>query len=172
MNNSYDEIKSLLKVSRGLLREQNELSVDNVGKSIENSITKNKDYNKDKKQGYKVNGDVINLFGDTQKELDITDIEKRAFVETIKEFNDEVSELVEFNELNVYRNAVEWSGKFTNYDVEFVFVLGENQGVYLNGELIKIDEDFYEMLGNMRVYFEKFSVKWGEVLNSRKELGA
>lgn len=172
MNNRYDEMKLLLKRSRVLLKEENELSVDNVGKSIENSIDKDKNYDSNKKQGYKINGDVINLYGNTKRELEITTIEKKAFVETISEFNDEVSELAEFGELNLRNKSIDWSGKITNYDLEFIFIIGENQGVYLNCELVKLDDDCYELLGNLKTYFDKFSIKWGEVLNSRKELAS
>jgi hypothetical protein len=157
-----------LSKSRNLLSEQN-FKPENTAKDIEKNIenTTNQD---ERQQAYKINGNVIVLHGNSKKELDITNIEKKAFLDSVREFNDEVSELTEFNELKVYKRSVEWSGNITNLNIEFIYIIGENDGVYLNGELIKLDDDTVETLTNLKTYYDMFSNKWGEVLNSRKEL--
>ena len=85
------------------------------------------------------------------------------------EFISEVSDMVDFNKLNVYSNNVEWSGKLIEYDIEFFFSIGEENGVYINGEMLKTDEKFLELLNKLKTYYEKFKVKWAKILSSRKK---
>jgi hypothetical protein len=85
------------------------------------------------------------------------------------EFVSEVSDLVDFNKLNIYPNNVEWSGKIIDFDIEFFYSIGEENGIYLNGDMIKTDEKFLELITKLKTYYEKFKSKWAKVLASRKK---
>jgi len=181
-NDRYDEIKSLLKRSRMLI-EQTDLQRPNVAQDIEDKISQ--DYSeyetaeddkeekenpsKDKVQRYRVSGGILALHGKNKGDLDITSDEKLAFQETMDEFVQEVSDLVDFNTLNVYPSNVDWSGKIIDEDIEFTFTIGENSGIYINGDMMKVDQDFLELLNKLQGYYEKFKSKWSKVLASRKK---
>ena len=60
----------------------------------------------DKKQGYRISGGILVLHGKEQTDLELTTDEKTAFQETMDEFVNEVSDLVDFNKLNVYQKNV------------------------------------------------------------------
>jgi hypothetical protein len=197
MNNSHDEIKNLLKASRtmlsnsetlkesisikkqyGILTEQdvNMTSGDttkklNVGDEIETAIDDDNDEEtsqKDKTQAYRISGGLLVLHGKEQTELELTTDEKIAFQETMDEFVSEVSDLVDFNKLNVYPNNVEWSGKIIDFDVEFSFSIGEENGIYIDGDMIKMDDEFIDFVTKLKAYYEKFKSRWATVLASRK----
>jgi hypothetical protein len=85
------------------------------------------------------------------------------------EFVSEVSELVDFNKLNLYENNVEWSGKITELDIEFFYSIGENNGIYVNGTMTKIDDEYLQFLVDLRKYYEKFKSKWSKVIAVRKK---
>jgi len=199
MNNSHDEIKQLLNVSRklsgdnnvnedirrqyGLLTEQgvnltdnNVTSKVNVTKSVEDRI----DYDTadteeeiededDKMQVYRISGGLLVLHGKEQNDLELTTDEKKAFQETMDEFVTNVSDMVDFNKLNVYSNNVEWSGKLIEFDIEFFFSIGEENGVYVNGEMLKADDEFIKLITKLKTFYEKFKSKWAGVLSSRKK---
>jgi len=181
-NDRYDEIKSLLKKSRMLL-EQDETQ-DNMAASIQSRIDQDMDYetavddkeegddkpvSKDKTQRYRISGGILALHGKDRNDLDITTDEKIAFQETMDEFVEEVSDLVDFNTLNVYPNNVDWSGTIIDQDIEFTFTIGENSGIYINGDMIKVDEEFLDMINKLQQFYQKFKSKWGKVLASRKK---
>jgi len=199
MSDSHDEIKQLLNVSRrllgnnnlnedirrqyGLLKEQdidlidnNVTSKINVTKSVEDKI----DYDTadteeevesedDKKQVYRISGGLLVLHGKEQTDLELTTDEKIAFQETMDEFVSNVSDMVDFNKLNVYSNNVEWSGKLIEFDIEFFFSIGEENGVYINGEMIKADNEFINLITKLKNFYEKFKSKWAGVISSRKK---
>ena len=192
MNNSHDEIKNLLKASRKLLNNETinedirrqygalteqgvDMTDDNVTKklnitqSVEDEIEDNTESSKDKTQGYRISGGVLVLHGKTQTELKLTTDEKIAFQETMDEFVTEVSDLVDFNKLNVFPNNVEWSGKIIDFDIEFFFTIGEENGVYINGQMIKVDDKFLDMVNKLKTFYEKFKSKWAKIMASRKK---
>ena len=88
---------------------------------------------------------------------------------TMDEFFEEVSDLVDFNTLNVYKNSVEWSGKLIDEDIDFIFTIGEDSGIYINGEMIKVDQEFLDLINKLQQFYQKFKSKWGKVLANRKK---
>lgn len=194
MSNSHDEIKKLLKASQmmlnptlnedvnkikrqyGLLTEQGvdltsdtDFDRENIGLDIEDDIEDETKTKKDKRQGYRISGGVIVLHGKDKTDLDLTGDEKAAFQETMDEFVEQVSDMVDFNKLNVYPNNVEWSGRIIDADLEFFYSIGEDNGVYINGEMIKTDDQFIERINKLKTFYEIFKSKWAKILASRKK---
>jgi len=123
----------------------------------------------DKKKGYRISGGILYIHGSNEKDLQLTTDDKTAFQESMDEFVNEVAEIVDFNKLNLYPNNVEWSGKITEYDLEFFFSIGENNGVYINGTMMQVDEEFLKMMNKLKQYYEKFKTKWSKVISVRKK---
>jgi hypothetical protein len=195
--NNYDEIKKLLKSSRDLLEKKNSMSNiretylskglmveqdtnttsttnlgeprPNVAKDTEKEIYQETKPKEDKQQAYRISGGILVMHGKSKTDLEITTEDKRAFQETMDEFVDEVSEMVDFYPLNVYSTSVEWSGKVIDQDLEFLYSIGENNGVYINGTLSRVDDEFLEFVSKLRAYYQKFKTKWARVLASRKK---
>jgi hypothetical protein len=173
--NQYDEIKSLLKKTR-MLMEQAEAT--NLAKSIENEIETDvrqddevdvEKVKKDKSKTYRISGGLLTMHGKDKKDLELTTEEKTAFQETMDEFVDEVSDLSDFGVLNLYPNEVQWSGKVIDMDIEFFYSIGENNGVYLNGDMIKLDETLTELVTKLTSFYDKFKSKWAKVISMRKK---
>ena len=143
---------------------------DNIGQSIETEIDMDTNQEpKDKQQAYRISGGILVMHGKKQTDLELTTEEKIAFQETMDEFVQEVSELVDFFPLNVYMNNVEWSGKVIDQDLEFFYSIGENSGVYINGDMIKLNEDFMDFIQKLATYYNKFKARWARVLANRKK---
>ena len=181
-NDRYDEIKDLIKKSKMIVEQSGQI---NVAKDVESRLQQDQEYEtastgvedgddiktspRDKQQKYRISGGILALHGKDRNNLDITSDEKLAFQETMDEFVEEVSDLVDFNTLNVYQNNVEWSGKLIDEDINFIFTIGEDSGVYINGQMIKLDPDFMTTINKLQQYYQKFKSKWGRVLASRKK---
>ena len=193
--NRYDEIKDLLRKSRVILeqstiteqavndsgRNAEVLGQRNIGKSIQDRIENDVEYetaedgddkeesSADRSQAYRISGGVLVLHGKDLHDTDISTDDKIAFQETMDEFIEEVSDLVDFNELNVYPNNVEWSGKIIDHDIEFFMTIGEQNGVYINGNQLKLDEKFMDTISKLTGFYEKFKSKWAKVIAGRKK---
>jgi hypothetical protein len=182
-NEKLNEDIQKIRNQYGLISEQSDISKQyNVAKSIEDDIDddeyetadtsdsdEEEDSRSDKKQAYRISGGVLVLHGKEQTDLELTTDEKIAFQETMDEFVAEVSDMADFNKLNVYPRNVEWSGKIIDYDLEFFFSIGEDNGVYIEGDMIKCDDKFVEFINKLKVYYEKFKSKWSKILGDRKK---
>ena len=174
MTNQYDEIKNLLKKSR-LLQEQ--VGPINMAKSIENNIYGDAEeeevdpekVKKDKSKTFRISGGLLTLHGKDKQDLELTTDEKTSYQETMDEFVTDVSDLSDFGVLNVYPNEVQWSGKVIDFDLEFFFSIGEKNGVYINGDMIKLDDKLTELVGKLTTFYEKFKTKWGKVISNRRK---
>lgn len=192
--NRYDEIRNLLEASRkvltnrideqvnsgiknyyGILKEQDEKIEEPKEPEYETANTDTEDNDDEvvkkteKKRAYRVSGGIIVIHGKDKQDSQLTTEDKKAFQETMDEFVVEVSELVDFNKLNLYENNVEWSGKITELDIEFFYSIGENNGIYVNGTMTKIDDEYLGFLVKLRKYYEKFKSKWSKVIAVRKK---
>jgi hypothetical protein len=193
--NRHDEIKILIEASKkllnknlitedinhirknhGLIVEQGEvMPTEEQPKDYETANTDNEGNKEeeviksDKSKGYRISGGIIVIHGKDKSDLQLTTDDKKAFQETMDDFVTEVSEIVDFNKLNLYSNNVEWSGKITELDVEFFYSIGETNGIYINGTMTKIDDDYLEFLNKLKQYYEKFKSKWSKVIAARKK---
>jgi hypothetical protein len=155
-----------------LIKEEDsprDITRPNVPQSTEQEIEDNEGMPDDVSQGYRISGGVLVIHGDDRKEVELTTEDKTAFQETMDEFVNEVSDLANFGQLNVYKNNVEWSGVVVDYDVEFYYTIGESNGIYISGEMMKLDENLLDMVTKLQTYYEKFKSKWAKVLASRKK---
>ena len=192
--NQYDEMKSLLSASKrmlgkenlkesretlkrmGLLNEQEEKVVTdltdepiNIGADIEDEIDIETTPKEDKSESYRVSGGIVTLHCKDKQELELSTEEKSSFQETMDDFVEQVSDLSDFGTLHIYPNNVEWSGKVIDFDLEFFYSIGENNGVYVNGDMIKLDDSLIELINKLTSYYEHFKSKWAKVLSQRKK---
>ena len=193
--NQYDEIKKLISKSKLMLRPESELKeeVDEIRKKytllteqgsesrldlardIEDNIEDDfeddfEDEDPDDiKQSYRISNGILTIHGKDRRDLEITTDDKTAFQETMSGFVDTVSDLSEFESLNIYPNDVQWGGKIIDLDIEFFFSIGENNGIYINSTMTKIDENYLDVLEKLKVFYEKFKSKWAKVLSSRRK---
>ena len=189
--NSYDEMKSLLKKSKLLFEQQSDMgrlsTADSISNKIRSSVSDDATVGGEqegeinqqgvkttktssKQQKYKISGGIFVLHGDTRAEVDnITTDDKSSFQETMDEFVEEVSDLVDFDELHLYKNSVEWGGKLIDDNITFLYTIGENGGVYISADIVKIDEDFLSIITKLEQYYQKFKSKWSKMLAIRKK---
>lgn len=169
--NQYDEIKKLLKLSKRILVEEVENERINIAQDIEDRIEDDTKTEKSMafEQEYRVSGGLIKIYGNTKQETEITTIEKETFQTTMVEFMNEVTEMVDFNVLIIYPNTVTWSGNIIEYNLEFNMTIGEENGVYINGDMMKIDDELLELIQKLKQFYIKFKTKWGKVMGDRKK---
>lgn len=123
----------------------------------------------DKSQAYRISGGVLIIHADEKKDTDLTTEEKLVFQQTMDDFVSDVSDLVNFEPLNIYKDNVDWSGKVVDFDTDFYFTIGENNGIYITNEMTKIDDNYLDFIEKLKTYYEKFKSKWAPVIASRKK---
>jgi len=161
--NSYDEMKKMLNISRNIISEQNQLDID-----IDPDVDIERKRENEKTKVYTISSGKLIIHGDRESQLDLTEDEKTTYQETMDDFLDQVSDLVDYRPLNLYTNNVEWGGRLVKEDLDFFFTLGESNGVFIGGNMVKLNSDFVGTLENLKTFYEMFSAKWAKVLANRK----
>ena len=126
------------------------------------------DRDEEKTKEYEVSSGRIVVHGYTTTDVTLTDEEQTTYQETMDDFVEQVSDLVDYNTLNIYENNVEWSGNLVKYDMEFFYSVGETNGTYIQGNMVKLDDDALDTLTKLKSYYQIFSTKWASVLADRK----
>jgi|TARA_R100000664_G_scaffold34130_1_gene54238 hypothetical protein len=166
IDNSYDEIRSLLEITRNprnlILEQEYETAQTDVEVEDAEVEEKTKEYN--------VSGGLIITHGVDEMDLELTDEDKGAFQETMDEFVEQVSDMVDYGPLNIYKTNVEWSGKLVKFDLSFFYTIGEVNGVYIGGaNMVQIDDELTDLLEKLKRYYGIFSKKWATILSQRKK---
>ena len=141
----------------------------NVPSAVEDEVDDTDGKRDEVEQGYRISGGLMVIHGEDRKDVELTTDDKKAFQETMDEYVAEVSDLVNFKQLNVYKNNIDWSGKIVDFDVDFYFTIGESNGLYISGDMVKVDENFLDAVNKLQTYYEKFKSKWARILASRKK---
>ena len=161
--NSYDDMKKMLNITRNLISEQEQINID-----VDSDIDIESKREKEKTKVYTISSGKLIIHGHKESQLDLTEDEKTTYQETMDDFLDQVSDLVDYRPLNLYTNNVEWGGRLIKEDLDFYFTLGESNGVFIGGNMVKLNNDFVETLENLRTFYDMFSAKWAKVLANRK----
>jgi|TARA_Y100000310_G_scaffold342951_1_gene448417 hypothetical protein len=162
MESQYDDMKRMLNISR-ILNEQNQFDID-----IDAEIDVGKEREKEKTRTYTISSGKMIIHGERESELTLTDDERTSYQETMDDFIEQVSDLVDYRPLQLYKNNVEWSGRLIKEDLDFFFSLGESNGVFISGNMVRVDNDFVDTIEKLRNFYEIFSAKWAKILANRK----
>jgi len=175
--NNYEQIKLMVENSRKILFKKDEKDIEHIKKTQGILIKEekglfdeknNEEKTYDKTRSYKIQGSIISIHGNKKTELQLTLDEKTAFKESMDEFRNEISDIVDFQILDVYENNVEWSGEIPDKKIKFHFSTEQSNGVYMDANMLKLDKDIVDLIEKLQKYYEKFKVKWNKILGTRK----
>jgi hypothetical protein len=154
-NLGYDSIKKMLNTMRSL--NENTLSKATL-----------------KEEDEKVNNLVLNdnveikVHSNDQEDLNISDEEKNSLNQLIQNFKTQVSELATFEEgFNIYTNSVRLDGSIGE-DLGFVFIAGEDRGVYINSDMLMLNDEISATIEKLNKFQHTFEDVVNEMMNSRK----
>jgi|688.fasta_scaffold20274_3 hypothetical protein len=154
-NPGYDSIKKMLNTMRNLN--------ENVKSK---SILKEED---EKLFNLVLNDNVeVKIHSTDQEDLSLSEEEKGSLNQLIQNFKSQVSELANFEEgFNVYVDSVRLDGTIEN-DLSFVLIAGNERGLYLNANMLKIEAETVETISKLEKFQHTFEDVVIEIMNNRK----
>ncbi len=154
-NPGYDSIKKMLNTMRNLN--------ENVKSK---NILKEED---EKLFNLVLNDNVeVKIHSTDQEDLSISDEEKASLNQLIQNFKSQVSELASFEEgFNIYVDSVRLDGTIEN-DLGFVLIAGNERGLYLNANMLKIEAETAETINKLEKFQHTFEDVVIEIMNNRK----
>ena len=159
----YDETKKMLNVLRKL-NESKTTSNNLLTEDEDNLPTQNM-----QNDIMVVNNVDVNLLFSDPNDKKLSDQQKQSLSAVIDNFKQQVEQLVEFNPgFTIKPNQIRLDGKLTQEDIDFVFIVGEDDGVYVNAEMLKLEQNTATILEKLAKFGEVFKSSLDDLITQRE----
>lgn len=170
MKTEYDNIKGMLKTLRGL--DQARLTENkNIRGSYRliNEQEETQQPEQDMKDDVMVINDVdIKIISSDSADMKLMDDQKNEISGLIDNFRQQVSQIVTFEPgFTIAPNQIRLDGTLTDDDVKFVFIAGKEGGVYINAEMLKLEQNTANTLEKLAKFNETFKTTIEPLITQR-----
>lgn len=139
----YDVTKNMLKTIRTLTESKVSSKTINEQQTEFQTPQVNNTNDENQKNDIDVINDVdVKLLSTDQNDLKLTDQQKTAISELIDGFKQQVSQIAEFEPgITLTQDQIRLDGYLPDEDINFVFIAGKESGVYINADMLKLEQD-------------------------------
>ena len=164
---NYDHTKKMLNTLRKL--NENKRTVGNILKEDDQETPTIGD-NTDIKDDITVINDVdVKIISSDEMDMKISEEDKTSISGLIDNFKSQVSNLVDFEPgITITKEQIRLDGSITDQDVDFVFIAGEENGIYINADMLKIETDIIDIITKLEKFNETFSTTMNNIITKRK----
>jgi SMC interacting uncharacterized protein involved in chromosome segregation len=156
----YDDTKKMLNTLRrlnesrtsfgSLIREQNETEqpdMDDV---------------------FVVNDVDVKMISNDQMDLKLMDDQKTSISNLIDSFREQVSQIADLKPgITMKSNQIRLDGNIPDLDINFIIIAGEESGLYLNADMLKIEEETNIQIQKLLKFEETFKTTMEPMIRDR-----
>jgi hypothetical protein len=160
MKNEYDLIRGMLNTVR---------NYQNNTKG-QKKLFEQVDVNDNEENDIDVINDVdVKITSTDENDLKLTDEQRSQISEIIDGFKSQVTQLVEFVPgFTINSEQIRLDGNLTETDINFVLIAGSESGVYINADMLKLDQTVGNEMEKLVKFIEVFKVTMGKIIEERK----
>lgn len=167
----YDQIKGMLNKLR-VLKESNKHTKNNLlleQMNIDTEDDVNPETNKFDNVEV-INKVEVKILSDDKNETILKEDEKNSISQMIDSFRTQVYQLADLNPgITIDMNQIRFDGSIDDIDLNFVYITGEDSGLYINSEMLQIDEKTIETLEKLFDFVKTFNLTIEPILSRRLE---
>lgn len=165
-NLEYDGIKKMLNTMRNLTESA---AKRNIIKE-EEDVMQDVEATQDQKIDYNVVNDVeVKLHSSDQADLEVSQEEKSALSQLVDNFRTQVTEIADFEEgFNIYPQSIRLDGSIPDMDISFVFIAGDERGLYINADMAELNQESIEILNKLNKFQHTYEDVVNQMIVSRK----
>lgn len=116
-----------------------------------------------------INGVDTKILSSDEQDMKFTDEEKTSLSSMIDNFKQQVSNLVDFEPgFTISSDQIRLDGMLTDYDIDFVLIAGEEHGLYINADMLKVEKEVVDLITKLQKYYETFVNPMNELITKRK----
>jgi hypothetical protein len=162
----YDQIKGMLNKIRNLnesktkktnfILEQGETSPIRDDNEIPSDY--DSDATKEQYDNIEVINDVeVKLLSTDEDDIELKPDEKTQISQLIDSFRQQVSQISELEPgLTITEKQIRLDGSLNETEINFVLIAGEDSGLYINGDMLTIEETTIEMIDKLFKFKQQF----------------
>ena len=161
----YDDTKKMLNTLRKL-NENRAFSNNILREEIETQQPQNQE---PQEKDFTVINDVeVKLISNDPADMNLLDDQKTAISTLIDNFRQQVDQIAEFKPgMSINSDQVRLDGTLTNEDISFVFIAGKESGVYINADMLKLEQNTATALEKLVKFQSTFETSMEPLLTQR-----
>ena len=161
----YDDTKKMLNTLRKL-NENRAFSNNILREEIETQQLQNQE---PQEKDFTVINDVeVKLLSSDPADMNLLDDQKTAISTLIDNFRQQVDQIAEFKPgMSINSDQVRLDGTLTNEDISFVFIAGKESGVYINADMLKLEQNTATALEKLVKFQSTFETSMEPLLTQR-----
>ena len=161
----YDDTKKMLNTLRKL-NENRAFSNNILREEIETQQPQNQE---PQEKDFTVINDVeVKLLSSDPSDMNLLDDQKTAISTLIDNFRQQVDQIVEFKPgMSINPDQVRLDGTLTNEDISFVFIAGKESGVYINADMLKLEQNTATALEKLVKFQDTFETSMEPLITQR-----
>lgn len=164
----YDDTKKMLntlrklnenKTSSNVIKEQQELTQQEV--EPEQTQKQESDF-------VIINDVEVKMLSTDDMDMELKEYQKETISNLIDNFKLQVSQITEFDPgITINQKQIRLDGILTDEDISFVFIAGEESGVYINADMLKLDTETGNALEKLSKFEETFKTAMEPLISQR-----
>lgn len=180
MNNkqtAYDQIKGMLNTMRTLNESKTTKSNSLLREDVEpqqpnepGDDVPSPESSQEKFDNVEVVNDVeVKLISTDQEDVKLKDDEKNSISQLVDSFRQQVSQLGDLNPgFTVDESEIRLDGSIPDLDINFVLIAGEDSGLYINSDMLKIENETLAMFDKLNKFKPTFISAMEPILRTRR----
>lgn len=136
----------------------------------EEDVMQDVEATQDQKIDYNVVNDVeVKLHSSDEADLEVSQEEKSALSQLVDNFRTQVTEIADFEEgFNIYPQSIRLDGSIPDMDISFVFIAGDERGLYINADMTELNQESIEILNKLNKFQHTYEDVVNQMIVSRK----
>ena len=163
----YDVTKNMLKTIRTIT--ESKLSKQSINEASEFESTLSDNATQEQKDDITVINNVdVKLLSTDQADMTLSETQKTTISGLIDNFKQQVSQIAEFDPgMSINQDHIRLDGFLRDEDINFVFIAGTESGVYINADMLKLEQNVATALEKLAKFDETFKTSIEPLINQR-----
>jgi len=168
MKNEYDVTKNMLRTIRTLTESVSQRkSINEEGLDGQDLDMHNMDGNV-KDDITVINGVDVKLLSSDERDMELQEDQKELISKLIDSFKQQVSQMVDFEPgMTINQNQIRLDGKLSDEGINFVFIAGDDSGIYINADMLKLEQNIANTLTKLAKFEETYKTELEPLITQR-----
>jgi flagellar motility protein MotE (MotC chaperone) len=168
MKNQYDVTKNMLRTIRTLTESVSHKKSLFEEEMDQTGLDMNQPEGNVKDDVTVINDVDVKLLSTDERDMELKDDQKEMISKLIDSFRQQVSQIVDFEPgFTINQNQIRLDGKLTDEGVNFVFIAGEEAGVYINADMLKLEQNIANTLTKLAKFEETYKTELEPLITQR-----
>ena len=168
MKNQYDVTKNMLRTIRTLTESVAHKKSLNEEEMDQSGLDMNQPEGNVKDDITVINDVDVKLLSTDERDMELKEDQKEIISKLIDSFRQQISQIVDFEPgFTINQNQIRLDGKLTDEGVNFVFIAGEDAGVYINADMLKLEQNIANTLTKLAKFEETYKTELESLITQR-----